>query len=84
MSSGPRRVIGTGINETDAVPKARNSKGSGGAAPPSYASMFRGAFCLPPFSAKFSSYPTRHAANGSARTSRGSLSQLNLHIILWG
>ena len=39
MSSGPRTAVGTGINETGAVPKAGYSKGSGGAASPSHAGM---------------------------------------------
>ena len=43
MSSGPRTAVGTGINRTTTVPKARYPKGSGGAMPPSHAGMFSGA-----------------------------------------
>ena len=43
MSSGPRTAVGTGINRMAVAPKVGYPKGSGGAAPPSYAGMFSGA-----------------------------------------
>ena len=75
MSSGPRTAVGRGIKGKGVVPKVGYPKGSGGAVPwGPRGYVFRGAFRLPPFHAKFSQHPMRHATNGPTRTLRGPLS----------